>query len=88
MNPLRPSLSAASFARGHERVVGARERDPVDDHELTGVAGDVHALPERERPEEVGVRVLDELPGQLGQLRLALHQRGQVRQPLPDGLGR
>ena len=33
-----------------------------------------------ERAEEAGVRVLDELLGELGQLRVALGERGQVRQ--------
>ena len=69
----------------HQRVVGARERDPVDEHQLAGVAGHVEPLPEREGAEQRGVRVVDELPGQLGQLGVALGQRGQVRQPLADG---
>jgi hypothetical protein len=34
------------------------------------------------------VRVLDELLGQLGQLGVALRERGQVRQPLAHRLGR
>ena len=34
------------------------------------------------------MRVVDELPGQLGQLGVALGQRGQVRQPLAHRLGR
>ena len=72
----------------HQRVVGARERDPVDEHQLAGVAGHVEPLPEREGAEQRGVRVVDELPGQLGQLGVALGQRGQVRQPLADGLRR
>jgi hypothetical protein len=33
------------------------------------------------------VRVLDELPRQLGQLRVALRERGQVREPLANLLG-
>ena len=49
--------------------------------------GHVEALPQAERAEQVGVRVADELAGQLGQLGLALRQRGQVRQRLADVLG-
>ena len=77
-----------SLPGAHQRVVGARERDPVDEHELAGVAGHVEPLPEREGAEQGGVRVVDELPGQLGQLGVALGQRGEVRQPLADGLRR
>ena len=72
----------------HQRVVGARERDPVDDHQLAGLTGHVEALPQRERAEQAGVRVVHELPRQLGQLGVALGERGQVRQPLAHRLGR
>ena len=41
----------------HQRVVGPRERDPVDEHQLAGVARDVEALPQAERAEQAGVRV-------------------------------
>ena len=81
-------LVGGLLARAQQRVVGPRERDPVDQHQLAGVAGDVEALPEAQGAEEAGVRVADELPRQLGQLRVALRQGGQVRQPLADRLGR
>ena len=87
MKPLPPALSAARCARGHQRVVGPRERDPVDQHQLAGVARDVEALPEAQRAEQAGVRVADELAGELRQLRVALRERGQVREPLADLLG-
>ena len=74
-------------ARRHERVVGARERDPVDDHQLAGVAGDVEALPQRQRAEQAGVGVLDELLGELGQLGVALGEGGEVRELDAYGLG-
>ena len=80
-------LVGGALPRRHQRVVGARERDPVDDHQLAGVAGDVETLPQRQGAEQAGVRVTDELLGQLGQLRLALGERGEVRQPLADHLG-
>ena len=69
----------------HQRVVGAREGDPVDDHELAGVAGHVEPLPQGESAEQAGVRVAHELLGQLGKLRLPLRQRGRVGQPLAMG---
>ena len=49
-----------------ERVVGPRERDPVDDDELQRVPRHVHALPQRQRAEQAGRLVLGELPDQLG----------------------
>ena len=80
-------LVGGSLPGAHERVVGPRERDPVDEHQQAGVAGDVQPLPERERAEERGVRVGDELSGQLGQLGVTLREGGQVRQRLADVLG-
>ena len=50
--------------------------------------GHVEALPQAERAEQAGVGVVDELPRELGQLRVALGERGQVGQPLADRLGR
>jgi hypothetical protein len=72
----------------HQRVVGAGERDAVDQHELAGLARHVEALPEAERAEQAGVGVADELPSQLGQLRVPLGQGGQVGEALADRLGR
>jgi len=74
-------LVGRALPRRHQRVVGSGERDPVDDHQLARLAGHVEALPQAQRPEQARVRVLDELPRQLGQLRVALGERGQVRQP-------
>jgi hypothetical protein len=59
-------LVGRALPRGHQRVVGPGERDPVDDHQLARLAGHVEALPQAERPEQARVRVLDELPRQLG----------------------
>ena len=70
-----------------QRVVGTRERDPVDQHQLAGVAGDVEPLPQAEGAEQAGVRVADELRRQLRQLGVALGERGEVRQPLAHHLG-
>jgi PAP2 superfamily len=64
--PVAARLVRRALASGHEWVVGPRERDAVDQHQLAGLARDVQPLPEAERPEETGVRVLDELPRQLG----------------------
>ena len=84
--PVAAGPVGGALPGAHQRVVGAGERDPVDEHQLAGVAGHVEPLPQREGAEQRGVRVVDELPGQLGQLGVALGQRGQVRQPLADGL--
>jgi hypothetical protein len=73
-------LVGRPLARRHQRVVGSRERDPVDEHQLTGLSGHVQALPQAQRAEQAGVGVLDELPGQLRQLRVALGQGGEVRE--------
>jgi len=47
----------------HQRIIGPRERDPVDDDQLTRLAGDVETLPQAQGPEQAGVRVVDELAG-------------------------
>jgi hypothetical protein len=60
-----PGLVCGALPRRHERVVRPRERDPVDDHQLTGLARDVEPLPQAEGAEQAGVRVVDELPGEL-----------------------
>jgi hypothetical protein len=83
-----PRLVGRALPRRHQRVVGPGERDPVDDHQLAGVAGDVEALPQRQGAEQAGVGVLDELLGQLGQLGVALGEGGEVRELGADGLGR
>ena len=44
--PVAAGLVGGPLARGHQRVVGTRERDPVDQHQLAGVARHVEALPE------------------------------------------
>ena len=83
------SLSVGGALPGaHQRVVGPRERDAVDEHQLAGVARHVEPLPQAQRAEQAGVRVADELPRQLGQLGLALSQRGQVGKALADRLRR
>ena len=64
--------------RRRQRVVGPRERDAVDDHELAGRAGHVDALPQGEGAEQAGVRVAGELPHQRGDLVLALAQEPDV----------
>jgi hypothetical protein len=73
-------LVGRALPRRHQRVVGPRERDAVDEHQLTGLSRHVEPLPEAERAEQAGVGVLDELARQLGQLGVALGQRGQVGQ--------
>ena len=80
-------LVGRALPRRHQRVVGPGERDPVDDHQLAGLAGHVEALPQAERPEQAGVGVVDELRGQLRELGVALGERGQVRQSLAHLLG-
>jgi len=75
-------LVGRALARRHQRVVGPRERDPVDDHQLTGLTGHVEALPQAERAEETRVGVLDELARELGELGVPLGERRQVGQPL------
>src|SRR3954454_6159566 len=79
-------LVGGPLARRHQRIVGARERDPVDQHELAGVTGHVEALPQAQRPEQAGVRVLREQSSELGQLCLALREDRQVRQAFARGL--
>jgi hypothetical protein len=74
-------LVGRALPRRHQWVVRPGKRDPVDDHQLARLAGYVEALPQAQRAEQTGVRVLDELPRQLGQLRVALGERGEVRQP-------
>jgi hypothetical protein len=63
--PVAAGLVGGALAGRHQRVVGPGERDPVDDHQLTGVARDVQALPQAQRAEEARVRIVDELPGEL-----------------------
>jgi len=58
-------LVCGALPRRHQRIVGPRERDPVDEHQLTRLPGDVEPLPQAQRAEETGVRVVDELPGEL-----------------------
>ena len=78
-------------ARRRQRVVGARERDAVDDDELAGRAGHVDALPQREGAEQAGLRVARELPHQRGDLVLALAEEADVAllvgEPLAHRLG-
>ena len=81
-------LVGGLLPRRHQRVVGPRERDPVDQHQLAGLPRHVEPLPQRQGAEQAGVRVLDELLGQLGQLRVALGEGRQVGQPLAHDLGR
>ncbi len=86
--PVAPLAVGGALPGAHQRVVGPGERDPVDQHQLAGVAGDVEPLPQAEGAEQAGVGVADELPRELGQLGVALRQGGQVGQPLADRLGR
>ncbi len=72
----------------HQRVVRARERDLVHDDQLAAGARDVHALPERQRAEEAGLRVGGEVLDQLAQGVLALEQDRQLRDPGPQLLRR
>ena len=78
-------------ARRGERVVGARERDAVDDDELARRAGHVDALPQRQRAEQAGARVAGELPHQGADLVLALAEERRsspsVGEPLAHRLG-
>ena len=84
--PVAAGLVGRALTRGHQWVIGSRKRDAVDQHQLAGLAGHVEALPEAECAEETRVRILDELPGELGQLGVALRERGEVGQPLADRL--
>ena len=80
-------LVGCALPRRHQRVVGPRERDPVDDHQLAGVTGHVEALPQRERAEQADGRVGDELRLQVRQLAVALAEDRHVREPLAQRLG-
>src|SRR5690606_13110932 len=60
--------------------------DAVDDHEPAGVARDVDALPQRERPHEGGRLVRGEAAHECGQLVLALAQHRGV-ELCPEQLG-
>jgi hypothetical protein len=60
-----PGLVGRSLTSRHQRIIGPRERDPVDDHELARLARDVQPLPQAEGAEQAGVGILDELPGEL-----------------------
>ncbi len=63
--PVPSRLVGGSLPGRHQRIVGPRERDPVDDHQLAGRARHVEALPQAEGAEQAGMWVLDELPGEL-----------------------
>ncbi len=81
----RHEAVAAAFGHGplpglQQRLVRTRERDLVDDHQLAGVAGDIDALPQRQRAEQAGRRLGDEPPGQLAQLGVALAEDLQIGQ--------
>ncbi len=60
-----PGLVGGTLPRRHQRVVGPRERNPVDQHQLTRLPRHVESLPEAQGAEETGVGVVDELPGEL-----------------------
>ena len=66
-------------------IVGARERNLVDDDESTGLPGDVDTLPQGHRAHEAGVAFLPEALDQLSQRFFALQVDGQVR-TLTQGL--
>src|SRR5205814_1685758 len=70
-----------------EGLVRTREREPVDDHELTGLPGHVDALPQRHDAEQATVALLPEPAHQQRQRLLALQQHGQPRLRA-DHLGR
>ena len=61
-----------------EWLVGAGERQPVDDHQLARIAGHVHALPEREHAHQTGGGFGPEPADQQRERLLALQQHGQV----------
>src|SRR5699024_4360806 len=56
----------------HDRVIGTRERDSIDDHQLAGIAGNIDALPEAQRSEQAGMGIGDEPLGELRQRRITL----------------
>ena len=71
----------------HQRIVGARERDPVHHHQLAAGPRHIDALPERERAEQTGLRVGGEGLDQLAEGLLALEQDRLV-EPAAQLLGR
>ncbi len=81
------SLLDQPLTRAHQRIVGPRERDAVDDHELTRVAGQIDALPQAQRPEQTGARLVGEPASELGQLRVTLTPDVDVGETLAYDFG-
>ena len=86
MKPLPPASATACERAEDERVVRARERHPVDDHQLAGRPGHVDALPQRQRAEQRGRGVAGEVADQGRGLVLALQQHRGV-EPVAHRLG-
>ena len=86
MKPLPPCAATARCARRQQRIVRARERNAVDQHERQRWAGHVDALPQRQRAEQRRRRVIGELAHQRrrGVVALAQDRSGQ---PLAHDLG-
>ena len=80
--PVATGFGHRALARDGQRLVGAWERDPVDDHQLTGRTRHVDPLPQRQRAEQARMLVLDEAPGQLGELGVSLAEDRELRQLL------
>jgi hypothetical protein len=76
------SFGHRSLARQRQRLVGTRKGNPVDDHQRTGRARHVDALPEREGAEQACRLIVDKATCQLRQLSIPLAQDGQLRQLL------
>ena len=86
--PVSASTICGARSRRHERVVGPRERDSVDDHQLARLAGQIEALPERESAKQTDCGVGDKLSLEVRELAVALAEDRQVRERLAYLLGR
>ena len=80
--PVATRFGHRALTCDRQRLVRAGEGDPVDDHQLTRRAGHVHPLPQRQRAEQARVFVLDEPPGQLGELGISLAEDRELGQLL------
>ena len=86
MKPLPPAWATARGACRHQRVVGPREGNPVDDHQPAGHRRNVDALPQGHGAEQARVRFVGKLPHQRRHGRIPLAQDAHA-QPGPHGLG-